>query len=91
VCRNKDIEKEVIDEMKTVFRGMFSKQVQDDVNKIVYALPSTRSHCQDLRDEQLLGRNLRRSAGVLQDLMKFRSRKDGSAGLVAMLEDLVIV
>ncbi|XP_064649297.1 eEF1A lysine and N-terminal methyltransferase-like [Lineus longissimus] len=92
-CRNKDIEKEVLDEMKTVFRGMFSKQVQDDVNKLVYALPSSRSHSQDLKDAQLLGYNLRRTAGILQDLMKSRaaSKKDGSAGLVAMLEDLVIV
>lgn len=53
VCREKTLKATVLENLKSVFKTLYCKNIPDEVNDIIYAFPSSRSQDTETQTDSL--------------------------------------
>ena len=92
-CRSQFLRIDVIDKLKSVFSSVFTKKVTDDINEIIYALPSSSSVTHDsiLTENGDLVSQMEQNLETLQQLVSRKMKDKSKVDLKESLQGLEIL
>ena len=92
VCRNIELEKIILSEVRQVFPTLLRCKLEDDVNQILFGIPANRANPVHLNTEnETLPSNVKEHLKFLNSALKANCAQDHVPHLVQKLNDIDLV
>jgi len=75
VCRNEQLKASVVNDIRSVFRHAYMLPNAEDINEVVYALPSHREKIPELSTKGELPKEVRKNVKHLQESIKLQGHR----------------